>query len=357
MLTTHTLSTLAAIDSSPVVSVFVPTQPSSAKTLESETHLANLLREARAALAESGMSDDDVESLLSPIINHTSQPDYWQHQDHGLALFVSTAGVVEVKVSASVDPRVYVGDQAEVTPLLPHLEHPGSYALLCASEAEVSVYVGDASGLTERQVAGLPQSLDDVASDDNYENPVSASPPARPNTGSHNMSNAQVFGDAPPEWREKVRQTFAADISAAITGDAELSALPLVMIADEKLAGHLGKTLSIAAKDTSHPDSMDIRQRQERSWSLISSHLGHSSAVLDEAARRLNTGEAVASDLAEIQVLSDQGRVETLIVTTSKASATISASTLATVRNGGDVLWAGDSKELGGHDAVALLRY
>jgi hypothetical protein len=358
VLTIQTLTTLANIDTSPVVSLFLPTAPSTSKTLESPTHLNNLLRDARAELAKRGMSSGDIDELLSPVIDHTNRPDYWQHQDHGLALFVSRAGVFEVKVSGTVGPGVFVGDYAEVTPLLPHLNNLTRYALLCASEGEVSAYIGDAAGLTPHQVPYLPNSLDDIASDDNYENPVSASPPARPNTGSHNMSNAQVFGDAPPEWREKVRNTFAADIASAISRDSELSGLPLVVIADEKLAGLLGKWLTVEAVDTSHPTSMSTQQRHERSLALLPSTPDNSAVdAIDEAARRLNTGEAVASDSAEIAVLAGQGRVETLVVTAEESNSTISESVLATLRHGGDLVWAGGSDRLSGHHTVALLRY
>jgi hypothetical protein len=56
----------------------------------------------------------------------------------------------------------------------------------------------------------LPQSLDDVPGASDYENPVQASPVARPRTGAMNIGNAHVYGDSPAEWRKGRLVDFTA---------------------------------------------------------------------------------------------------------------------------------------------------
>ena len=358
MFTNDTLRTLQLHSAAPAVSLFVPTSPSGPETTAASTHLATLVKEANALLIEHGVSETDAEALLSPAQQKVSDASYWQHQQHGLALFVNAGGLVEVSVDHPLSPQVFVGDHFDVLPVLLGLASAGQWGVVCASEAEVTTYRATPRTMERISVDGLPASLDAVAADSDYENPVFASPPSRPNTGSQNISNAQVYGDAPPEWQAKVRRAFAEKIASALTASADLSGLPLVLIADEKLAGDLGRSLTTVAVDTTHPDSLTDSQRHELSHTHVRPILDRGrQALLDTMAQQLGRGEGVASDPAEIAELADQSRIATLFVGRSDPDATISRALWATLANGGDVVWSGDSPAMPDSGVVALLRY
>ena len=99
MFTTDTLQTLSRHQATPKVSLFLPASPSGSETLEAPKHLAALLAEARTHLIADGVSESDADSILAPVQQKVADSVYWQHQEEGLALFVSCEGLVEVSVS------------------------------------------------------------------------------------------------------------------------------------------------------------------------------------------------------------------------------------------------------------------
>lgn len=352
------LHNLQQHSTTPRVSVFVPTSAFGPETQRAAVHLGNLLKDAESMLADHGLSTTEAEALLAPLSDKVADRDFWQHQSEGLALFASGSGSIELSVSHTVTPQAIVGDVFDVLPLLPGLATEGEYLLVCASQGAVSVYRAGATSMQPVEVADLPASLDDVIGDADYENPVLASPPSRPNTGTHNMSNAQVYGDAPPEWQAKVRRTFAERIAGAIRAAGDLSPLPLVLIADEKLAGDLSDSLGAAATDTAHPDSLTDKERHERSWAMAQPLLDQGRAkTLELMAQRLGQGEAVATDPAEVAVVASEGRVETLFVSRDTPDHTVSTALWATLAHGGNIVWAGDADAPPETGVAALLRY
>jgi hypothetical protein len=358
MFSPSTLRELAKHDTSPKVSMFLPTSPSSATTQDAATHLKNLLREAMQMLERAGASTSEAEALLADVSATVSDREFWQHQQHGLAFFVSPDGVVQVSVSHSLEPAVSVGDHFDVLPLMPGLVTNSEYALVCASQGEVSVYRGNAAELVEITIPEMPTSLEDVLTDTDYENPVLASPPARPNTGSQNISNAQVYGDAPPEWQAMVRRKFAGKIVSGLSAASDLQGLPLVVIADEDMAGDVAEEAGAVAVDMTHPTALSVKQRHDVSWGLVQETLDQTRQDrLATMAQRLGQNNDVATDPAEIVQMAKAGRVDKLFVATNSPDAVISDALWSTLGNGGEVFYAGDSDAMPDSGVVALLRY
>ena len=358
MFSPSTLQELATHDKSPKVSMFVPTSPSSATTQDAATHLKNLLRDALEMLVSAGVSASEAEALLARVYSKVSDREFWQHQEHGLAFFVSPDGVVQVSVSHHLEPTLSVGDHFDVLPLMPGLVTDSEYVLVCASQGEVSVYRGNAAELTPITIPDMPTSLEDVLTDADYENPVLASPPARPNTGTQNISNAQVYGAAPPEWQAMVRRKFAARIVSSLGSAGDLQGLPLVVIADEDMAGDVAEAAGAVAVDTTHPTALSVQQRHEVSWRLVRETLDQTRQdLLASMAQRLGQNSDVATDPAEIVQMASAGRVDKLFVSGTNTNASVSEALWSTLAHGGDVFFAGDADAMPETGVVALLRY
>jgi hypothetical protein len=352
------LHRLSSHQSQPHVSIFLPTSPSSASTQDGSTHLKNLLRDATALLVTAGHSTSDAENLLSGVSARLSDREFWQHQQRGLALFVSPDGLVDVSVAHTLEPAVTVGDHFDVLPLLPGLATEGDYVAVCASQAEVSVYRGSATDFVEITIPDIPTSLDDVLTDADYENPVLASPPARPNTGSQNISNAQVYGAAPPEWQAMVRRKFAHRLVSGLNSSSELQGLPLVVIADDNLAGDVAEAAGALGVDTTHPSSLSHQQRHDVSWGLVRDTLDHTRQDrLATMAKRLGQNDSVATDPAEAAEMAKASRVDKLFVSHTTPHPTITEALWNTLGAGGEVFFAGDSEAMPDSGVVALLRY
>jgi hypothetical protein len=353
-----TLRTLAQTPPGPHVSLFLPTSPSSDTTQDGALHLKNLLKDAHGQLTANGLSAAEAEKVLAPAEKHVGDRHFWQQQRLGLALFLSPAGLVEVSVDHTLEPVAVAGDLFDVLPLMPGLTSDDTFVAISASQEAISVYRGNATGMESMTIEGMPTSLDDVLTDDDYENPVLASPPARPNTGTHNMSNSQVYGAAPPEWQAMVRRKFAGRIASSLNGSHVSPGSPLILIADNDMAGDLSTAIGADAVVTTHPESLTEPQRHSGAWKAAQPLIDKKRVeALNTLATRLGQGTAVATDPSEVDQASSEGRIELLAIAHSTPDKTVSRALWATVNHGGEVLWAGDVTPPLATGVAALLRY
>jgi hypothetical protein len=353
-----TLRELANTPPGVLISLFLPTSPSSDTTLDGTLHLKNLLKDARAQLTTNGVSGAEAESLVAPAEKLVADRQYWQHQHHGLALFITSGTIVEVSVDHTLEPRAVLGPTFDVLPLMPGLTSDDSHVLVCASQEAVTVYRANSSGLEPITIEGMPSALEEVLTDDDYENPVQASPPARPNLGTHNMSNSQVYGAAPPEWQAMVRHKFAQRIASSLNGHQEITHLPLILMADTDLAGDLATAIGADAVIATHPESLTEPQRHAASWEAAAPFADKKRlSSLEFLASRLGRADLVSTDPVELRQAADEGRVEMIAIAESHPDATISGALWATVKNGGEVIWAGDAQPKLTTGVAGLLRY
>jgi hypothetical protein len=353
-----TLVSLASTTGSPLVSVFLPTAPHSSDTQKGALHLKGLLGQARVLLGEQSTDSRTIDALLEPAESLISDRQFWQHQRHGLALFLSLEGMTSVSVDAELSPSVSAGEHCDVVPLLPHLTPDTEFLVLCVSEAEAQLYRGNSSTLSTLDVPAIPQNLDAVITDEDYENPVLASPSARPSVGTHNMSNSQVYGKAPPEWRSMVQGRFIERVAKGVRSVAGYGKTPLVIIADKDFAGHLASALASDATEMTHPASLSVDARHDRAWSHIEPlHQKSRSDAVERLVVALAHENGALIDLSEIAVAAKEGRVDTLYVSDTQSRPVLSQAIADTVRTGGKVVWAGGLEHPLQTGVGALLRY
>jgi hypothetical protein len=353
-----TLHKLSETRSGPHISLFLPTKPSSDSTVDGALHLKNLLKDAHVQLRDTGVSAEEADSLLAPAQKLVAERPYWQHQQHGLALFLAPSTFSDVSVDHTLEPRAVVGETFDVLPLMPGLTSDDFHTLVCASQDAVTVYRADAIGLEAIGIPGMPKSLEDVLTDDDYENPVLASPTSRPNLGTHNMSNSQVYGAAPPEWQAMVRRKFAERVASSLNGHQEIAGLTLILIADTELAGDLGPAIGADAVIPTHPESRTEPQRHAASWQAAEPFADRKRLIaLESLAAHLGQGNQVTTNVEELAHAANEGRVSLMAVATAVPNPTISGALWATIKTGGTVIWAGDAIPPLTTDVAALLRY
>jgi len=71
------------------ISLYMPTHPIGWEQQQNPTRLKNLLTRVKKDLSEYGLRRPDIERLLNPAEELLLDPDFWQHQSEGLAVFRS----------------------------------------------------------------------------------------------------------------------------------------------------------------------------------------------------------------------------------------------------------------------------
>lgn len=311
------LTRLITSNSANTVSIFMPTHPTGKEVRQDPIRLKNLLTDAQSKLTAGGLSEADADAILEPATALLEDRDFWQHQSTGLALFIDENQTSEYSVPLGFEELVVVGEKFHIRPLLPMLAADGHFSVLTVTADKATLFSASRYQLVEDRAAGLP----DRASEENdYENPVQASPPARPNVGTANIPNAQVYGDSPPDFRKARLQEFVAEVAKAAENILSASPQPLVLVADAEISGHfqqssdLGQLLAgvvevnANALDTSELHGLAYPKVQER---LDSGRV----EALNNAAELLGRGDPTAtSHIADIVRASHQGRVSALLL-------------------------------------------
>lgn len=312
----------AAMTASPApgVSIFLPTHARGPEVRQGPIRLANLVKRARQLLLSAGTPPAKADVILGPAIQLREDELFWQHQDHGLALFLDATGMRFFRVPVSLTEQVMVGARFHVRPLLPLLAAEGRFQVLTVTAGRVRLFQASRYDILEVHDHHLPQSLDSEMGPPDYENPVQASPVARPNTGSIEISNAQVYGDSPAEWTKARLVEFTHRVATAVDAHCAVDPVPMVLIAGAQIGGHFKAATTIgsllAGVVESNPEAMHDWQIHEVAYSIIQPILD--AARRDSIARfkaLAATGDPRAlTGLDEILAAAQQGRVDTVLL-------------------------------------------
>lgn len=352
------LARLATVDTSPAVSFYLPTSPSGPETEAGALHLKVLRSQAQQTLVAKGHSIAAVEELLAPLVAMESDREWWQHQQHGLAIFCGPDGIEPFSLAEHVEPSVFVGDHYDFLPLLPHLQLEGDFLLLELSQDAVTLFTGNHRGLKQVDVFGLPEGIDGILTEDDYQNPAYAAPPARPNLGHSSMSHAQVYGQAPPEWKKTLRERYVEHIARALEGRLTNAGLPTVLVADEELAGLMKSRADFTHINTTHPTSMSREELHALAFAAVAEELdSQRMADIANFRRVLGQGGLATTEIASTRLAATEGRVDTLLITNISANPEVSTLLHRTLNQGGRVVFAPELGSSVSEGLGAILRY
>jgi hypothetical protein len=376
------LTRLMATESAAATSIFMPTHSTGKEVRQDPIRLKNLLADARSKLLAAGLSEGDADTTLGPVTALLEDRDFWQHQGSGLALFIDENQTSEYRVPLALEERVVVGRRFHVTPLLPVLAADGHFSVLTITAEKATLFDASRYELAEDRAAGLP---DRALVENDYESPAQASPPARPNVGTANIPNAQVYGDSPPDFRKARLLEFVADVARAVGKRLTASPQPLVLVADAEISGHFQQAGDVgqflAGVVETNPHALDAAALHDLAYPEVKDRLDSGRLeALTNAAELLGRGDQGAtSHLADIVRAAHQGRIGTLLLHDraqvwgrydsdadsleagpefeSSGEDLLGIAAMKTLQNGGDVHVMSPEELPGDADAVALLRY
>jgi hypothetical protein len=374
LFTRSDLSTLLTADPALGISIFLPTHVLGSEVRQGPIRLKNLTAQARDDLVSTGLERAEAEAFLAPATALIEDYRFWQHQNHGLALFLDGGEPRCYRVPLPLAERVVVGPGFHVRPLLPVLEADGAFLVVTITADQVRLCEASRFALVEDDAADLPRSLDEVLGEADYQNPLQASPVARPNTGSISISQAQVYGDSPAEWRKGRLVEFARRVAAALQQHVAANPTPIVLVADAKIGGHIKQlgTLGplLAGVVETNPEAMDDRELHDAAYAVMRPRLDAARTAAAErfATLRGNRDARAVTGIDDVMTAAHQGRIDTLLLVedetvggrvaefTATADDVLEAVAVQTLQHGGAVHLLPE-KELSHPPAAAILRY
>ena len=381
LITKEELSTLLASQEGPHVSIFMPTERRGAETQQNPIRLKNLLREAHGLLEDKGMANGGADELLAPARRLIDDFDFWQHQEDGLALFVTDGLVRSYRLPLRFTELAAVEDRFHLKSLFPLFNEEAHFYILALSQNRVRLFEGTRYQVREVELRDVPKSLADALGYDLTESHLQF----HTGTGAAGNGRAAIFhgqGAGEEDAKAEIRKFFSI-LDRGLHDFLGDRRAPLVLAGVDYLLPIYREATSypntLEEGVTGNPDTLDPEELHESAWSLVEDHFR---AERREAAERLGdltgTGRA-ASELDDIVPAAVDGRVDTLWVATGirrwgrfdeesrtvehhdeqtpESEDLLDLAAVHTHLNSGKV-WAVDSDEVPGKgEAAAIYRY
>jgi len=307
------------------VSIFLPTHAYGSETQQDPLRFKNLVSQARSQLSDLGYAAADIDRELAPAQRLMEDHEFWQHQEQGLAVFLAGGEVRTYTLPVSLIDQVVVDRGYHLTPLLPIVASPEMFYVAAVTSQEVVVFRASRFEMSEMKYEG-PVRVDGQGTESDYQNPVQASPVARPHTGSVDISHAQVYGDSPTEWRKARLIDFARRVATGVDELVARNAAPVVLVANAELSGHVQQASRLAAEDLwvidADPASMDESHLREAAYAVLEPHFTASRSRTWDRFQELKGrhDKRAVTNPADLARSAQHGHIETLFISEAASS-------------------------------------
>ena len=161
MITRENILNLAQQEHDVCVSIYLPTHVKGEEVQQDPIRLKNLLTEAKEQLKEHEVAEQKIEKLLSETQDLLDKPLFWQHNDKGLALFISEDDFAYYRIPHSFKERVMVNDHFLITPLVPMISLEGTFCILALSQKKMRLLKCTRADVEEIELEEAPDSLEE----------------------------------------------------------------------------------------------------------------------------------------------------------------------------------------------------
>lgn len=299
----------------PCLSIYLPTHRFGRETAVDAQRLGKLMPQARQALADETVDAMTIEGLLAPLQALVDDPEFWQHQRHGLALFATPEGSLAVSLDVPVRERVEAGTRFLIAPLvaaLPAWEH---FFVLALSLEQVRVLEATPGSVRRLEPEGLPASIDQALGYDQFD--VGSQRHSASGQG-HGHRPAIVHGQSYGDKNRRdsdVLQFFRQVVLAL--GNLPETTAPWVLAADHQhfpLLNKINGNLPFLSEGLpGNPEPLSDAELAERARWVVESW---ATRQIDEARHRFlehADRSRVVSAPTEVVAAADEGRIDTLL--------------------------------------------
>jgi hypothetical protein len=146
------------------ISIFLPTHRSGVEVNEKQDAilLKNALQSIEIDLRNQGLAVPAIEALLRPGYELYKNEVFWNNQLDSVAIFLANDFIKVFQLPFTVNEEVYINNNFFLSPLLPAITNSEEFYLLVLSKHDAKFYQGNAYGLQQLEIEGLPDGMDDV---------------------------------------------------------------------------------------------------------------------------------------------------------------------------------------------------
>jgi hypothetical protein len=313
------MTSLAAVSDGACVSIYMPTLWKSSEVQQNPIRFKNLIRQAEVLLVEGGLEHQEASRLLQPAMD-LDEEDFWQHQDHGLAIFVSGSTFRYYRLPIELPELVVVTDRFHLKPLLQLLTGDGQFYVLALSQHKIRLFEGDRFSIQEIDTSDIPQGMEEILQLDKLDKTWRDARVPNSGAGSSRQDMGMFFrhgGGEEKNVNNDIRQYFYR-INDAVREKLTNAKAPLVLAGVDYL-------LPLYREANSHPilaeqgitgsgEDMTVDQLHQQVWEIVHSHFAQERERAIAHYHELSDTDKITTDLNEIVPAAYFHRVDTLFV-------------------------------------------
>ncbi len=303
------------------VSFYMPTHKTGREQQQDPIRLKNLVTQAEEKLMEYGMRLPEAKDLLRHAENLLSDADFWQHQSHGLAIFLSADTAKIYRLPARFETLMVIARHFHIKPLLPLLSRNGQFYILALGLNQLRLLLATRDSVTEVDLKDVPVNIQEALAWDDPESFTGF------HTSQHNSnvpgSSAAIFHGQGIQSGEEQKTNVLRYFHAV---DKKLTNL---LAGDTKpmLAAGLDYLIPIYHEANTYPylleeglkgntEGVDEQELQQRAWEQVRPIFEKEQKDHRQKFHELagNQPELVTTDLATTVKAAHYGQVDTLFV-------------------------------------------
>ena len=362
------------------ISIYLPMQRKGAGVQGNAVRLKNALKEAAEALKERGYDQAQIDASLARPRALLDDPQYWQRQQDGLALFTSRSFFESFRLPTSFDPLTVIAERFHIKPLLPLFSDDGRFYILALSQAKVRLFRGTHHMVDEMDIDQAPGSLAEALA---YDDPEEQLQHHVTTSGTASAGGPEVVhhGHGVPDNERRARlRRFLQQVSKGIQDVLAEEEVPLILAAVDYLHPIYKEVDSSAhlldEGIEGNPDEMTAEELHDQAWKIVAPLFVQAREDVRTRYLELANGDQATDDLHAIVPAAYQGRVDSLFVALNEqkwgkynpdtndivvhkspedeSEDLLDFAAVQTMANGGTV-YAVDETELPGQTAIAAV--
>lgn len=304
----------------PCVSIYMPTVEAGAETRQNPIRFKNLIRRAEALLEEQGIDRSEALELLQSAME-LDQTEFWQHQQAGLALFLTRGFQRFCRLPLPVQELVVVADRFHLKPLLPLFTEDSEFFVLALSQKQVRFFQANRYGISPVEVKGMPQSLDEAL---NYDETAKEGQfriaTSKGGTANSFVQPGEFHGQGSPDrdQHQKDILQFFQVINDALHPKLRNQTAPLVLVGVEYLLPIYREANTyphlLDAGVTENPEDLKPEELHEQVWPLVEPQFTQVQEAAVAHYQELSGTGKTSTELKEVVSAAYFGRVDQLIV-------------------------------------------
>lgn len=162
LLDRETLSQLLAKRDAPCLSLYQPTHRSFPERQQDPIRFKHLVRQLEESLKQQGRADQ-AKSLLKPFHDLIDDPDFWNANRDGLAVFAAKDYFEVFRLQRSVPELAVANDRMHLKPLLRIAQSADRYQILAITLDSVRLFEGNRDSLDEVSLGeGVPKNVEEA---------------------------------------------------------------------------------------------------------------------------------------------------------------------------------------------------